>query len=105
MAMNGKRWEMVGTEQPLGTGPEGSPSSNPKSGQFQLMGDNVSMSHTSIQSPSSNPPQGSYQIIGSETPMNRTPVKGWGNAAHLVMSDRAILQSKTAAGGAGKKKK
>lgn len=103
---SGKRYEIIGTEEPLRQSPPvGSPSSDPRSGQFQLVGTNLNMSEKSIQSPSSNPRGGETQVIGDEISLSRTPVKGWGNAAHLQMSDRAHEQSKTAAGGAGRKRR
>jgi hypothetical protein len=98
------KYQITGDEIKLGKGPNGTPSSDPRSGQFQLIGDNTSMSKKSIQSPSANPPSGQFQIVGDETRMARTPVKGWGNAANLTMSHRAIEQSKTAASGGRKKK-
>lgn len=100
------RYEIIGTEEPLRQSPPvGSPSSDPRSGQFQLMGDGVRMSERSIQSPSSNPRGGMTELVGDTTTMSRTPVKGWGNAAHLEMSDRAHEQSKTSAGGGGRKRR
>lgn len=102
----GSRFEIVGTEMPLSqASPVGSPSADPRSGEFQLIGTNTRMSERSIQSPSSNPRGGQTQVVGDEISLSRTPVKGWGNAAHLTMSDRAHEQSKTAAGGAGRKRK
>ena len=101
-----KRYEIVGTEEPLRQSPPvASPSSDPRSGQFQMVGTGVRMSKRSIQSPSSNPRGGMTEIVGDQISLSRTPVKGWGNAAHLQMSDRAHEQSKTAAGGAGSRKR
>ena len=102
----GSRYQIVGTELPISQSPDvPSPSSDPRSGQFQMVGTNVSMGRKSIQSPSSNPRGGTSQIVGDQIPLNRTPVKGWGDAASLVMSRRSHEQSKTAAGGGGRKKK
>jgi len=98
-----KRYEIIGTEEPLKQSPPyPTPHENAKSGQFQMIGDGVRMSERSIQSPSANPREGSREILGDKAPLSRTPVKGWGNAAYLQMSDRAHEQSKTAAGGGGR---
>ena len=105
MAKN-SRWEILGTETPVSQNPPvASPSSDPRSGQFQMTGDAIRMGRGSVQSPSANPKEGSRDIMGDQTSMSRNPVKGWGNAAHLTMSDRAHQQSKTAAGGGGRKRK
>lgn len=89
------RIQVVGTEKPVSQNPPvGSPSSDPRSGKWQLMGTTVPMGRHSVLSPSANPKQGTYQIVGDETSLNRGPVKGWGNAAHLTMSDRVMTQTK-----------
>lgn len=102
MAKN-SRYEIVGTEQPIKQSPPvASPSSDPRSGQFELIGDAVRMVHKSVQSPSADPTSGQFQVVGDSISMSRTAVKGWGNAAYLQMSDRAQEQSRTAGTSGGK---
>ena len=88
---------IIGTEKALSQSPAvGSPSANPRSGQFQMVGTAVSMSRNSIQSPSANPKEGTRTLIGDAVKMSRAAVKGWGDAAHMVPSDRAIKMNQTA---------
>ena len=101
------KFDLVGDSQPMNKG-KAQPTPDklmPRSGMFELVGDVESMNHNkTIQSPSANPPCGQFQIVGDSTPMSRNPLKGWGDAAKLTMSDRAVEQSKTVATG-GKKRK
>lgn len=99
-----ERIQVVGTEEKLSQSPaHSSPSSDPRSGQFQMVGTNVPMGHKGITSPSANPRGGMTQVVGTEAMLSRSPVKGWGNAASLTMSDQAHAQSRTAAGEGGRK--
>ena len=105
MAKNG-RYQLLGDEIPLNSrSPIASPSSDPRSGTFQLQGDKVRMSQKPIQSPSSNPRSGSFEYESTCVPLSRTPQKGWGSAYNLAMSQRAIDQSKNSVVGGGKRKK
>lgn len=88
-------YETVGDKQQMSTSPVGSPSADPKGGQYQNVGDAVVLNRTAITSPSANPSGGEYQMVGEKTDLNKTPIKGWGSAASLPMSKRAIDQSKT----------
>lgn len=103
----GDRYEMVGTRQDLSKKPVSSPASNPKGGAtHQLVGDSLALSRKSIQSPSANPrTPGKAHMVGTSVDLNRTPVKGWGKAANLPMSERSHEQSMTAATSRGKRKR
>jgi hypothetical protein len=98
------RWEIIGTEQPLGRRAVSSPSSDPRGGEWQKVGDEIDFSRRSIHSPSANPPQGTYQIMGQQIPISRTAVKGWGNAASLTMSPTCLDQSNNAAQRKGRRR-
>lgn len=85
----------VGDSQPMSRKPQPSPSSDPRSGQVQLVGDHLPMSRTPVQSPSSNPPSGKIELVGDKVSLNNSPHKGWGSAAPMPMSQRAVKQSDT----------
>lgn len=97
------KYESQATTQPLGKTPTATPSSNPKGGQYQEVGDQVKLNRTPVQSPSSNPKGGHYQEVGDQVKLNRMPIKGWGNAEKLPMSARAIEQSNIGRGSKGRK--
>jgi hypothetical protein len=100
MSVRNGQFQLVGDQKALGQKPIDSPSANPRSGQFQIPGDEKKMNHSkSVQSPSANPRSAQFQIPGDQVALNRAPVKGWASAAKLAMSDRALKQSQTAAGG------
>ncbi len=100
MSVRNGQFQLVGDQKALGQRPTASPSSNPRSGQFQIPGDEQKLNHNkSVQSPSANPRSAQFQIGGDQVSLNRAPVKGWASAAKLAMSDRAVKQSQTAAGG------
>lgn len=87
----------VGTSQPMPKKPQPSPSSDPRGGTVQRVGDSLPLSRTPVQSPSANPPSGKIELVGDSLGMSRTPNKGWGSAAPMPMSERAVKQSDTAA--------
>lgn len=89
------QYEIVGEQQKMGTSPVESPSANPSSGEFQKVGEEAQLSKTATTSPSANPSNGEFQTVGETVTLGRTPIKGWGSAASLPMSKRAIEQSKT----------
>lgn len=99
MSVRSGQFQITGDEKKSSTRPVSSPSANPRGGQFQTVGDSLNMSRTSVQSPSANPSSGQFQITGDQASMSRRPIKGWGSAANLPMSERSIKQSQTAAGG------
>lgn len=103
--MKSTRYEIVGTETPL-SGGKGidSPSSDPRSGQFEMVGTHTHMSRKPIMSPSANPPEGSYEIMGTEVSLSRKAVKGWGDAAKLTMSPAMLEASNNAAERKGRRK-
>lgn len=87
----------VGDSQPLSKSTVSTPTATRKMGTVQLVGDSQKLNRTPIASPSSNPKSGKVQQVGDSVSLNRGAVKGWGSAANLPMSDRAVAQSNTAA--------
>lgn len=86
--------QITGDQKAMGQRPVESPSANPKGGQMQITGDQVKLGRNPVASPSANPAGGEKQLVGDQAPLNRNVVKGWGSAAKLPMSPRAIAQSK-----------
>lgn len=100
-------YQIVGTPEKKvshGNRPVTSPSSNPKSGQFQMVGTQQAIGRTPVHSPSANPPSGQFQIIGTEKPMSRAAVKGWPQPPGTPMSPVAVDASNNAAQRGGKRK-
>jgi hypothetical protein len=97
-------YEIMGTKQPLGKRAIGTPNTNASGGTYEIMGSEVSMSRKAIHSPSANPREGKYDIMGAQIPLSRAAVKGWGNAASLVMSDTCLAQSNNVAQRKGRRR-
>lgn len=93
--------EIVGTEQALSHTPISSPSTPAHKGEIRMVGESVKLNFQPIPSPSTPPSSAKVNQIGTSVPLDRTPQKGWGSAADLPMSERAVAQSKVS----GKKDK
>jgi hypothetical protein len=105
MSVKSGKFQIVGTEKKVNQRPSfESPSSDPKSGMFQMVGTTQPMSRKSVHSPSSNPRSGQYQIIGDETKMSRKPVEGYGSAYDLEMSRPSLRENDNSSQRGGRKK-
>lgn len=92
------KFDLIGTREGLSENPPvSSPSANPKSGTWQLMGTSVSMSKKEIPSPSSNPKEGIRTLIGDTAPLSRKPIYGMGNADTITMSTASHKENNNAA--------
>lgn len=89
------RIEEIGDSLPMSKRPEPSLQQKVRGGEAQLVGDSLPMSRTPVQSPSANPPSGKIEVVGDRIPMSSAANKGWGSAANMPMSERAVKQSDT----------
>jgi len=87
--------EKTGDSLPVGTGPgNAEPSSGPSGNTFQVTGDSVPLSHSPVPPAPPAWKGGQVDITGDKVALGSTPIKGWGNAANLAMSQRTDEQSK-----------
>jgi len=84
-----------GDSLPVGMGPgKGEPSAGPQGGVIQSTGDSAPFSNVPVPPAPAAWKGGTLDLGGDKVTLGSTPVKGWGNAANLAMSQRTDEQSK-----------
>lgn len=86
-------YQVIGDKKTLSTKPEGSPSTGVKPVDLQKVGTSVELSKVATPSPSALGSKGTYQVIGTQVSLSHTPDKVVGNNSTLTVSDRARAAS------------